>query len=366
MPLPKLVNGSFEFPRVPVEEGLKFFLDASPPQPGDELEHVPGWMTTATDHMIELWLSGHESVLPYEGRQFAELNANQVSTLYQDCVTEPGMTVQWGLSHRGRTGTDTMALLIGPPDALVKQQEFADGTQWRRYEGSYTIPDGQTLTRFAFKSINLDPKVDPKTLSVGNFLDDIYFGEKHVAPIEIPSIFPEEGIMPARPPLDPKALYTVAHHVTGYYLQTNDPAGPTVNDHVQIWHGELDGYKGGRNWRFEQKSDGSYLISPDERKAGDTRLYLQADPNTSTKVAYTLAYQKPRAADGSKEDELQSWLMQPVSGDVATYAIVPKMFQDHALGGGWYSEPGDVVAAVRHTLGGPTLFYYWRLGPALA
>jgi hypothetical protein len=365
MPLPKLVNGNFEFPRVPATQGLEFYLDASPPQPGDKVEHVPGWMTTATDRMIELWASGHEKVLAYEGRQFAELNANEVSTLYQDCVTEPGMTVQWGLSHRGRTGTDRMALLIGPPDAPVNQQEFADGTAWKRYEGSYTIPKGQTLTRFAFKSINVDPEVDPTTQSVGNFLDAIYFGEKHVAPIELPSIFSEEDIVSVRPPIDPTVGFSVMHHVSGEYLICNSST-PVAGDFIQIWYGAPGSWKTGRTWSFEQKPDGSYLISPTDLAAGDVRLYLQADPNISSTVQETLVYQKPRNATDPKIDELQSWLMQPVGGDISTYAIVPKKFPDHALGGGaTAAEVGDVAAYVRHTLGGPTLFHYWRLAPAV-
>ena len=87
-----------------------------------------GWNTTAADYMVEVGnikngdaygLSAIiETVIkkPYikNGDQFAELNANQESSLYQIVDTDPGKMYRWGLSHRGRSGKDTMALIIGP------------------------------------------------------------------------------------------------------------------------------------------------------------------------------------------------------------------------------------------------------------
>lgn len=108
-----IVNGSFEDPAR---------TDKNAPQ----LDDVPGWSTTATDHLIEFGvntktdsapqLSGNDKRIP-DGNQFAELNANQVSTLYQNVSTVGGHIYEWGLSHRGRAGTDTMALIIGPKQA---------------------------------------------------------------------------------------------------------------------------------------------------------------------------------------------------------------------------------------------------------
>ncbi|MER5295586.1 hypothetical protein ABT382_26460, partial [Streptomyces pharetrae] len=79
-----LRNGGFEEPTV---SGVEILPDASQPQAP---KHVPGWLTTATDHRIELWRSGFNGVPAAEGSQFAELNANQESTLYQDLRTTPG------------------------------------------------------------------------------------------------------------------------------------------------------------------------------------------------------------------------------------------------------------------------------------
>jgi uncharacterized repeat protein (TIGR01451 family) len=163
-----LVNGGFEQPTVAA--GVGFFPDASQNRPNS----MPGWRTTATDHLIETWTSPRNptNTPAAEGKQFAELNATQVSTLYQDQPTTPGAKLYWRLSHRGRVGTDTMALDIGAPGAVVQQQTMADGTtKWGTYSGTYTVPDGQTSTRFAFRSIS---SVGGPTF--GNFLDGIFFG----------------------------------------------------------------------------------------------------------------------------------------------------------------------------------------------
>lgn len=130
-----IVNGSFEDPAR---------TDKNAPQ----LDDVRGWSTTATDNLIEFGvntktnsapqLSGNDKSIP-DGNQFAELNADEVSTLYQNVSTVDGHIYEWGLSHRGRAGTDTMALIIGPkqdnapakPDKNENgQDQFMRLTDW--------------------------------------------------------------------------------------------------------------------------------------------------------------------------------------------------------------------------------------------
>ncbi len=50
----------------------------------------------------------------FVGLQAAELNTNEDSTLYQYINTSSGSCYEWSIQHRGRCGTDTMALVIGP------------------------------------------------------------------------------------------------------------------------------------------------------------------------------------------------------------------------------------------------------------
>lgn len=135
-----IVNGSFEqFEQLDQETGTAPQLKA---------EKVPGWSTTATDRLIEFGvnigtssapqLSGNDKRIP-DGNQFAELNADETSTLYQNVSTVSGHIYEWGLSHRGRAGTDTMALIIGPKQANAPakpdedengQDQFMRLTDW--------------------------------------------------------------------------------------------------------------------------------------------------------------------------------------------------------------------------------------------
>ncbi|MEV3936373.1 GEVED domain-containing protein [Glycomyces sp. NPDC049804] len=158
-----LENGSFESP--PITTGtFQLFHESA----------VPGWSTTASDGQIEMWVDGYNGVPAADGDQFAELNANVPSALFQDLATTPGATMAWALKHRGRLGTDVMRLDIGAPGGpLVTQGEMSDGTDaWGAYSGVYTVPAGQTTTRFAFTAVAAAGGND----SFGNFLDDIEFG----------------------------------------------------------------------------------------------------------------------------------------------------------------------------------------------
>ena len=88
-------------------------------------DSIGGWCTTATAKKVEIGCLKKSNayglpeqvvskVYVRDGAQFAELNANQESTLYQYISTESGKKYEWSLSHRGRNGVDTMALVIGP------------------------------------------------------------------------------------------------------------------------------------------------------------------------------------------------------------------------------------------------------------
>lgn len=104
-------NGSFEQPA--------FVSKDSPQWPAN---NVPGWDTTASDKLIEFGSTRKNGRVPHiwgkpdipDGDQFAELNADEESTLYQYATTVGGNVYEWGLSHRGRSGIDQMALIIGP------------------------------------------------------------------------------------------------------------------------------------------------------------------------------------------------------------------------------------------------------------
>lgn len=131
---------------------------------------------------------------------YAELCAYEAGTaIYQDIRTVPGTLYKVRLKHASLNSTylDKMQVMIGTPgheqpvemtrtsvnghgDKLNEKSttiatKVTNGNnrhhadQWETYEGTYLIPDGQTTTRFTFKSI------DAKQLDYGNVLDDIVF-----------------------------------------------------------------------------------------------------------------------------------------------------------------------------------------------
>jgi uncharacterized repeat protein (TIGR01451 family) len=154
-----LVNGSFESP----------VIAANTWAPLDEAA-VPGWETSATDGRIEIWRAPFNGVPVPAGSQFAEVNANQQSRLFQDIATTPGDTIRWQLQHRGRTGVDVMEVRIGAPaGALTLQSTLSTGLAWRTYSGTYTVPPGQTTTRISLDSIS-SANGNP---TFGNFVDDV-------------------------------------------------------------------------------------------------------------------------------------------------------------------------------------------------
>lgn len=166
-----LVDGGFEDP--PFADNSVNFPDAAA---------VPGWETSATDNVIEVWVTAFSGVSAYEGRQFAELNANQVSTLYQEVSgIAAGSIVGYQFAHRGRAGVDQMrftlvdygsdGVLGGTDDTtLFSILVSDDNTAWGFYSGSGITALGNTV-RFSFESVSAAGGP-----TVGNFLDAADFG----------------------------------------------------------------------------------------------------------------------------------------------------------------------------------------------
>lgn len=135
---------------------------------------------------------------------YAELCAYEAGTaIYQDIRTVPDTLYKVRLKHASLNSTylDKMQVMIGTPgheqpvemtrtsvnghgDKLNEKSttiatKVTNGNnrhhvnQWETYEGTYLIPDGQTTTRFTFKSI------DSKQLDYGNVLDGIVFDKAY-------------------------------------------------------------------------------------------------------------------------------------------------------------------------------------------
>lgn len=159
---------------------------------------------------------------PADGIVHAEINADQQADLYQDLVTVPGQKITWSIKHRGRyfgqsatthnefsttaNDRDKFEVKIGPSSGTLSAQtparkqlpnviwntgnaEYGNNAftsfttsssghtaqtiytrleeGWVLYTGTYTVPSGQTSTRFAFSSRGSG--------TVGNLIDDIRF-----------------------------------------------------------------------------------------------------------------------------------------------------------------------------------------------
>ncbi|MBK8954366.1 MAG: T9SS type A sorting domain-containing protein [Saprospiraceae bacterium] len=144
-------NGSFE-------------ISCVPPNTIGFLSAVTGW--TTNDSNFEIWGTGNEGVAAYHGSNYCEVNSNFPSTIHQDVTTCDGVLYYWQCAHRGRLGTQTAVLEVGPVGGpFTTLATMTDGTTWNLYSGSYLIPAGQTVSRLRVRGINGG--------SVGNFVDAI-------------------------------------------------------------------------------------------------------------------------------------------------------------------------------------------------
>ena len=156
------------------------------------------WKSTQTDtyvdgraHIVEIQRSKAKD------NMYAEITASQAGTyIYQDVTTTPGAVYTIRLRHSKRdqmaSHRETMQVMVGAPgkeQAITMTRLKSDvgnpvgassttiespgtngwGGVWDTYAGTYRIPDGQTTTRFTFKSSNSSSNV------TGNLVDDIVF-----------------------------------------------------------------------------------------------------------------------------------------------------------------------------------------------
>lgn len=171
-----LINGGFESPAL-ASSGINGFF----PQ-GD----VPGWETTASDGLIEVWGDGFLTVPAYAGSQFAEINATQTGSLYQEVTIPIVGLVDYGFVHRARVqdgeslrvdvtylGVDN---LFGTADDVLVVDGGVVGNQFSSVMSQWTdnqVDDAFVSVaggnyRFSFGSISGG--------TVGNFIDEVRFG----------------------------------------------------------------------------------------------------------------------------------------------------------------------------------------------
>jgi len=99
---------------------------------------IPGWNTTDSSNVIEIWASGFLGVPAYEGTHFAEINAqsSDPQSLYQTFTAVNGTDYQVQFAHRGRTGFDN-TLRVGLSGATSGLNFFPN--EYTGLTGSWTL-----------------------------------------------------------------------------------------------------------------------------------------------------------------------------------------------------------------------------------
>lgn len=161
----RIQNGSFEFNA----DGSQYVQTSSGNQ--HESHKIQAWNTTAEENKIELFnkdsmahMSASDPNKNYipDGTIAAELNADEPGSLYQVVNTMPSSAYLWGLDHRGRSGVDTMALVIGPNQEVrpsknsgstnsettssttkknYGKDQFMQMVEWAKSQQKITLPD---------------------------------------------------------------------------------------------------------------------------------------------------------------------------------------------------------------------------------
>jgi hypothetical protein len=213
-----LINGDFEYPNIPEMNSPDNWTSIDPVN-GQWLHHGVwepfggfdrarfAWDSTQQDgggndgdisneqraHAVELQKDRN-------GNQYAELCADQAGTaIFQNISTVPGAVYRIRLDHASLNAShlDSMQVLVGPDmghlTAVPMTRLTSNGSdptgpvgttiattasntgdrdhsgQWETYQGTYTIPAGQTTTVFTFKSLG------SRAGNYGNLLDNISF-----------------------------------------------------------------------------------------------------------------------------------------------------------------------------------------------
>lgn len=160
----RVQNGSFEYNA----DGSPY-VQASGNQP--QSHAIQAWNTTAEENKVELFnatsmahMSASDPQKNYipDGSYAAELNADEPGSLYQIVNTMPSSAYLWGLDHRGRSGDDTMALVIGPNQEVrpsknsgstnsettssttkknYGKDQFMQMVEWAKSQAKITLPD---------------------------------------------------------------------------------------------------------------------------------------------------------------------------------------------------------------------------------
>ncbi|MDJ0568243.1 MAG: hypothetical protein QNJ53_04285 [Pleurocapsa sp. MO_192.B19] len=237
IPTRTLVNPSFEYPAY---SGRGTWKSLDSYIPGDD-STLQGWFSTHPTtgysgygrsrfkdaqgnpfkHLVELWVNRFQGVPAARGNQFAELNAQADSALYQDILVFAGEEIPWSAAHRGRqkdnkadvaevfisdpndwtgptfsgnklysaqieTSKNGSISTINPSLGNVPNSQLKNplSSGWVKYSDTWQGPSTSKKYRFAFQSISTGSGNN----TVGNFLDDIQIKLSPIVDLVNPNI----------------------------------------------------------------------------------------------------------------------------------------------------------------------------------
>jgi gliding motility-associated-like protein len=126
---------------------------------------VPGWrVNTAAGQLFFQEQNNSLNVTPYSGGQCVQLiqdglaawnpNDPNIKGVYKDFDTSEIIKMNYSFASATRTNASTIQLFAGPPSGpfTLVTEHNASSLVWQLIQGSYTIPAGQTTTRFIFRT----------------------------------------------------------------------------------------------------------------------------------------------------------------------------------------------------------------------
>lgn len=232
---------------------------------------VPCWDTTAADGILEVWpAAGFENVFAYQGTQFIEMNGNSIATIFQDFITSPGSQLQISFAHRGRQGSDTVRVEIGPVGGpYVSLGNFTDGnTAWVLRNLTYTIPaTGGNNYSLRFVSVTSAGG----SASVGNFLDAV-----SVTSVECSSL-PTSGVVS----LTPTTNLVLTSNNNSQIVCINTAIANIAYTATDATSVTLTGLPAGTNGVFDSGT-GAFTISGSPSESGTFNFTLTATGTCNT------------------------------------------------------------------------------------
>jgi len=206
---------------------------------------VPGWTTNHPSQdgrgcaphvaqtpgpLIEIWTTNFQGVAARHGQQFAELNAEAASRIYQNVCLASGEVVGWRFSHRGRqsaTADDVTEFRVGStadtnrvvragtqsdggstvlncfdtngPDGSVSSIDCAStaaANGWRDYSGQFTWLGATGTQAIGFEAVSAAGGE-----TIGNFIDDIQMTLRPFVELTTASATAREGATNTLPAL---------------------------------------------------------------------------------------------------------------------------------------------------------------------